>query len=473
MLINVKMLRILVLSCILILNFNISNCEDICSLCDCKANALDCSEKTISVVPDNLKNGNKSIILFEHNSIIHLHKLPQLKVTYLSFAYNSINRIDDSAFKNLYNLTTLDLSNNYLTSSSLMPNVFKGNYLPEMYEPLRSLKELNLSNNLLHTLHPAVFEHLPYLEKLILSKNPLKVLNQGIVNALSSLPHLKELHLSNASLKVLPENIFHGPRYLEVIDLSYNQFREPPIQLENTHSLKWLSLDGNPFKYIESFMTLPFLQILHLSKMPELVTIKNRSLSTLPLLEEFYCSDNRKLVKISKDAFSARSNQDEEGEVWPPLKVLVLNNNALRYIESHLVSRWESLKVIDLQQNPWMCDCENQWLVSTLTPIIQKTSPEMLNSFQCSEPVEMKNRFILDLYHRSYEMRCLDMYDHTPEYDGKLLIDILILSIISAPLIMAALIYYKRKRRALMFHKVPSQAEFLNYSQLHVLTYTK
>lgn len=460
---------ILINSCL-----SFSNCQNICSLCVCEGNVLDCSNNSLTVVPDNLKNGNASIhILFEHNSIIRIHKLPSLKVRYLSFAYNAITQIDDSAFKNLYNLTKLDLSNNYLNSIGLQPNVFKGNYLPDMYEPLRSLQELNLGNNLFHTLHPTVFEHLPNLEKLILSKNPLKVISPGIINVISSLPHLKVLNLSNTSLKTLPENVFHAPNYLEVLDLSYNQFKEPPVQLENTHSLKWLSLDGNPIKYIENFVELPFLRSLHFSKMPELMAIRNRSLSKLPLLEEFYCSDNRKLVQISKDAFSARSNQDEEGEIWPPLKILVLNNNALRYIESHLISRWESLEVIDLQGNPWMCDCENQWLVSTLTPIIDRISPKMMTSFQCSEPVEMKNRPIVDLYHRSYEMRCLDIYNHTPEHDGTLLIDILILSIISAPVMMAALIYYKRKRRNLMFHKVPSQAEFLNYSQMNVFTYTK
>lgn len=70
-------------------------------------------------------------------------------------------------------------------------------------------------------------------------------------------------------------------------------------------------------------MTLPFLHVLKLSKMPELVAIKNRSLSSLPLLEEFYCSDNPKLTKIAKDAFSAVSaHEAEEGEIWPPLKVV-------------------------------------------------------------------------------------------------------------------------------------------------------
>lgn len=65
-------------------------------------------------------------------------------------------------------------------------------------------------------------------------------------------------------------------------------------------------------------------------------------------------------------------------------------------------------------------------------------------------------------------MRCLDIYNHTPEFDGKLLVNVLMLSIIASPLIMAGLIYYKRKRRILAFHKEASPTEFFDYSQLNI-----
>lgn len=55
--------------------------------------------------------------------------------------------------------------------------------------------------------------------------------------------------------------------------------------------------------------------------MPELVSIEERSLSDLPMLEELYCSDNQKLVKIAKNALSA-VHSDEEGETWPLLSVV-------------------------------------------------------------------------------------------------------------------------------------------------------
>ncbi len=69
--------------------------------------------------------------------------------------------------------------------------MFQGNYAADQYEPLRYLKELNLGHNHLHTLHPDVFEHTPNLQILKLNGNPLKIITQAVVIAISSVPNLK------------------------------------------------------------------------------------------------------------------------------------------------------------------------------------------------------------------------------------------------------------------------------------------
>ncbi len=56
--------------------------------------------------------------------------------------------------------------------------------------------------------------------------------------------------------------------------------------------------------------------------MPFLESIQGRSMSGMPLLEEFYCSNNRRLIKVEKNVFSSVHHDDEEGETWPPLKVV-------------------------------------------------------------------------------------------------------------------------------------------------------
>lgn len=49
-----------------------------------------------------------------------------------------------------------------------------------------------------------------------------------------------------------------------------------------------------------------------------------------------------------------------------------MKSNQLGYLEHNLLGQWDELDVIDLTGNPWICDCKNQWMVSTLIPKIKK-----------------------------------------------------------------------------------------------------
>lgn len=64
------------------------------------------------------------------------------------------------------------------------------------------------------------------------------------------------------------------------------------------------------------------------------------------------------------------------------LSQLYLHNNNLSYLDSHLLSRWDQLEVIDIRANPWMCDCDNQWLIGTLIPDIVATKPGMTENLK-------------------------------------------------------------------------------------------
>lgn len=63
--------------------------------------------------------------------------------------------------------------------------------MPEEYEPLASLRILNLGYNNLHSIHSDLFEHMPELEELDLSGNPLTTIDHVTLIAISSLPMLK------------------------------------------------------------------------------------------------------------------------------------------------------------------------------------------------------------------------------------------------------------------------------------------
>lgn len=90
--------------------------------------------------------------------------------------------------------------------------IFQGKFSSEAYEPLSKLTYLNLANNALHALDQDLFEHVPSLKVLILSGNPLKMIEGHTTFAISSLPYLEELDLSFCDLDELPKYIFYKPR---------------------------------------------------------------------------------------------------------------------------------------------------------------------------------------------------------------------------------------------------------------------
>ncbi|XP_054277969.1 leucine-rich repeat neuronal protein 2-like [Macrosteles quadrilineatus] len=447
-------MRDLVVLCVALVVYEAA--ADLCQKCVCSKDELNCDYAGLEDHFDDSEwNGtDQTIVSFGHNYIIHLKPFPQLPVTNLSLSHNWIARIEPACFKQLANLTQLDLSHNRLTSDQLRPDVFKGHYAPEAYEPLRNLKTLNLASNALHSLHSDLFEHLPNLEDLSLASNPLKVLDRQTTIAITSIPYLKILDLSSTSLRTFCEHVLHTPRFLEVLDLSRNLFKTVPQTLEDSHSLKKLFLDENPISEIMSFPPLPYLEVLSISWMPNLTRIGPGSLSGLVSLQELYCSHNPLLNNISGAALS----QPAVGsQTWPPLKKIALNNNKLGYLDFELVGHWEQQEMVNIQNNPWVCECHNQWLVSTLLPLLERLNGSEHNvaGVVCHAPDAMMGQSLAQLDHRAYHMRCLDLYDHHPERDGSFLVGTLIGVIFAVPLTILVYVTYSRHLRttAARYHR--------------------
>lgn len=142
---------------------------------------------------DTLLNGDVifTTIKLNNNSITQIPSLPSYPVENLYLSFNQINNITLGAFQNLTKLAKLDLSHNNLTKTALQPDVFKGPYATDKYEPLNSLIELDLAHNELHSLHGDLFEHLPNLEILILCENVFQVIDTPTLVALASLSSVK------------------------------------------------------------------------------------------------------------------------------------------------------------------------------------------------------------------------------------------------------------------------------------------
>jgi Leucine-rich repeat (LRR) protein len=119
-------------------------------------------------------------------------------------------------------------------------------YISEDIGVLKSLKQLDLSGNILKSL-PQSIGNLILLEDLNLG-----MVNLGFrMNLLTSLPatfsnltHLKRLDLSSNQLGLLPIGIEKLEK-LEYIDLRQNQLRDFPSSLTKCKSLRYLNLNGN------------------------------------------------------------------------------------------------------------------------------------------------------------------------------------------------------------------------------------
>ncbi|XP_026477176.1 slit homolog 1 protein-like [Ctenocephalides felis] len=433
--------------------------KDICSICTCNndTGVLDCNARQILTVftddewnklMDDSKT-NISVVQMQNNELTHLLPFPALDIKVLDLSLNRILRIEPATFKNLQNLTELNLSNNRLTSKFLIPSVFEGDYSPDAYEPLKSMKVLKLGNNMLHTLDQDLFEHLGTLEVLSLESNPFKVIDTHTETAISGLLHLQHLDLSYLDLETLPKNLLHTPKDLKTLNLTGNLFTKLPESLRYAQSLTWLNLNENPITSLESdniFPTMSSLEVLHMCYMNDLISIGQKSLSGLIKLKELHMNNNPRLKFLHESALSRHDDQPgSEGELWPPLELVYLHSNNISTIDRHFIGRWDNLKIVDIRFNHWSCDCENQWIASELVKQIEEKTPQLVHGLQCSEPVEMIGENLLTIEKKHTEMRCLDKFGNRPERDGALLIGILVGLITALPICIAAILCYRRR----------------------------
>lgn len=285
------------------------------------------------------------------------------KVVGLDLSGNMVMRLEGELVASLLaSLTSLDLSQNQLTSAGLT----EASLQPAGAEK-SNLRILNLSHNQIDQLPATLFAHLDHLETLDLSFNPLGELDSATISAIGAVSSLQFLDLQGCGLRALQEEMMAGLTQLRTLDISSNHFTRIDPSIRATPVLTSLIVDNNDLELLDetSFQGLDQLHNLSVSHNQNLSIIEADTFSRLVDLEDLRLSHNPGLYWVHPGAWAG---EDSESETVFSLKVFSLNNNSLTYLPSMLLPTfrdWSHIQVRTeshcIQMTP---QCEGLSLVS-------------------------------------------------------------------------------------------------------------
>ncbi|KAF0293452.1 Carboxypeptidase N subunit 2 [Amphibalanus amphitrite] len=347
----------------------------------------DCSDRQIAELPAELElpDGIPSVS-FQQNRIAEV-KRDQFRynaaVEVLRLSKNRIAAVGPRAFSNLPGLELLLLDKNGL--AEIDATAFEG---------LTRLARLDLGFNQLRTLEPSLFSGTA-IRELQLHYNPLVTLAP---DTMLFLPQLQKIDLDSTDLSELPAELFASCPHLITLLVPHNRLTEIPHQtLRRAAGLRHLDLSGNQLQTVPAgaFAECPELRRLVLSSMKTLQRVEGHAFSGLDQLEELLCQFNPALTEVDASAFRHEGSE----RFLASLQLVDLKENALTQLSAELLP-WSSVEFIDLEMNPWTCDCELEWV----TGVNHSFKQEPL--FKCSEPPTVSGRAIHTL--KAEEFVCED-----------------------------------------------------------------
>lgn len=262
---------------------------------------------------------------------------------------NQITEIDPDALQ-LKSLKKLDLSDNELEFVH-----------PDTFKQIKQLEYLNLANNRFTTFEKITFHHLSGLKEIILDNNDLgwSLADKNLFDrsGYGLTAKIQSLSISGINLDLVHENFFVDAYDLKKLIISSNKLNDI---FELPFTLQYLDLSDNLISEIssEDFADVPGLKELKLnnlmiSEVPEYVFASLRDLIHLEL------ERNSNLTKFSVFAFGQEVLDDADDFM---LEHLSLRGSRLTTLDKQLETPLGQLIHLDLQGNPWKCDCKLIWL---------------------------------------------------------------------------------------------------------------
>ncbi|XP_074511505.1 chondroadherin-like protein [Sebastes fasciatus] len=319
------------------------NCD-----CDIQAQHTTCEGRGHTKVPRGFPAKTQLLDLRSN----HFHYLPAnsfpgtSQVVSLHLEFCKIHEIEGGAFRGMKKLFYLYLSDNDLTS--LDPGAFAG--APE-------LTYLHLEGNRLVKFPGSALALLPSLIVLHLERNSISKLEPtGLLSSVT--PKLRELYLTNNTITAVAKGALNSA-YLGTLHLDSNQLTEMPTQtLSEAPNLEEINLSRNSIRWVGPNAFRPISQS----------------------LKRLYM-DQMGVEKMSRDALAG---------LGPGLKALTLRGNQLEELPD--LSPLTGLEVVDLQDNPLMCDCP----LLPLRRWMENVSLEVIAT--CGHPPEIRGQKVRDVH---------------------------------------------------------------------------
>ncbi|XP_076054561.1 tsukushi-like [Oratosquilla oratoria] len=406
--------------------------KSICSICECLNSSpylVDCKTLGMEQIPlDSLARHHvwaRWILMMDDNRVGHLPQLPLMpNLTVFTMRHNGLSSMDEATFMNLPSLKKVDLSYNNLSYISLNRNIFKGRYNNSHPDPI-GIEELDISHNLIGSIDHHLMQHLPVLKKLALHHNPILDMTIEMIRSIADLENLEELDLSFTQLHRLPQHFLVSLRSMKVLRLTGNHFTTVDPEIKFARSLQELHFDINPITTIRKGdfdgSRQKQLSKIFLTEMPELRNVAAYAFSELSSLEELHLARNPKLNVIDPDAFAGF--EDDKGLA---LKKIDLSENSLQHLSRDMLP-WESIEYVDIQHNPWDCDCHFKWVATDLIPSITKKNPSKAISIVCAGPELVAGRNVASLLQENHAFQCyLVPYSRQKSFYGPLLVGIIV-----------------------------------------------
>ncbi|GJQ68855.1 hypothetical protein Trydic_g6055 [Trypoxylus dichotomus] len=382
---------------VLILSLEFSVGED--SLC--KLSKLDntcrCEYKTCEVTHfpelfadcqwidlENLPSHNRFPAELRHLDLSH-NNLISLKGSFssdllieLDVSYNKLDFIDYDFFANLRNLKILNLSHNNL--QKLYAQIFQG---------LSQLKTIDLSYNRIINLPDDVFTPLTSLQNLNLGYNDLgdflEDTNDLFLSDIGLTEKLTTLNLDKLNLETIRSTFFGDGNNLIRLSMADNLFYDIPLI---PRSVTYFDFSGNNITTLSvNHLNYHSLITLHLNRMKSLEAIEKYALYNMPNLEELYIENCPRLKELNGLAFGViRSNPDDI-----KLRRFSLARSGLQTVNQTYLHLFNKLDYIDLQNNPFTCDCDILWM------LLLNGSLHKSDNMRCAMPVNLRNKRIMEL----------------------------------------------------------------------------